>query len=48
MQVCGGVLGAVLALRGKKEMKEVGGMPKTADTVKKIPDALQGNEEAAR
>ncbi len=43
-----GIVAAVLALRGKKEMKEVQGMPKTAETVKKIPDALQGNEEAAR
>jgi len=43
-----GIVAAVLALRGKKEMKEVGGMPKTADTVKKIPDAVKGNEEAAR
>jgi hypothetical protein len=43
-----GVVAAVLALRGKKEMKEVQGIPKTAETVKKIPDALHGNEEAAR
>ncbi len=43
-----GIVAAVLALRGKKEMKEVQGMRQTADTVKKIPDALQGNEEAAR
>jgi hypothetical protein len=43
-----GIIAAVLALRGKKEMKEVQGMPRTADTVKKIPDALHGNEEAAR
>jgi hypothetical protein len=43
-----GIIAAVLALRGKKELKEVQGIPKTTDTVKKIPDALQGNEEAAR
>lgn len=43
-----GAIAAVLALRGKKEMKEVQGIPKTTDTVKKIPDALHGNEEAAR
>jgi hypothetical protein len=43
-----GIVAAVLALRGKKEMKEVQGLPKTADTVKKIPPALQGHEEAAR
>jgi Putative Actinobacterial Holin-X, holin superfamily III len=43
-----GIVAAVLAMRGKKEMKEVQGIPKTTDTVKKIPDALQGHEEAAR
>jgi len=43
-----GIVAAVLALRGKKEMKEVQGLPKTADTVKKIPDAVKGNEEANR
>ena len=43
-----GIIAAVLALRGKKEMKEVQGIPRTTDTVKKIPDALHGNEEAAR
>ena len=43
-----GIVAAVLALRGKKEMKQVQGVPQTADTVKKIPDALRGNEEAAR
>ena len=43
-----GAVAAVLALRGKKEMKEVQGLPKTADTVKKIPDAVKGNEEANR
>ena len=43
-----GIVAAVLALRGKKEMKEVQGMRQTADTVKKIPDAMKGNEEAAR
>jgi hypothetical protein len=43
-----GIVAAVLALRGKKEMKEVQGLPKTADTVKRIPDAVKGNEEANR
>lgn len=38
-----GIVAAVLALRGKKEMEAVKGMPKTTDTVKKIPDALHGN-----
>ena len=39
------VVAAVLAARGKAEAKRVGGMPRTTDTVKKIPNALQGHEE---
>jgi Putative Actinobacterial Holin-X, holin superfamily III len=39
------VIGAVLALMGKKELKTVGGVPQTTDTLKKIPNAAKGNEE---
>lgn len=39
------VVAAVLAARGKAETKRVGGLPQTTDTVKKIPNALQGHEE---
>ena len=39
-----GVIGAVLAAMGRKSLRSVRGLPKTADTVKKIPDALKGNE----
>jgi len=39
-----GVIGAVLAALGRKSLRSVRGLPKTADTVKKIPDALKGNE----
>jgi len=39
------IVAAVLAARGRAESKRVAGMPKTADTVKKIPNALQGHEE---
>ena len=39
-----GVVGAVLAVAGRKSLRSVRGLPKTADTVKKIPDALKGNE----
>ncbi|WP_456846381.1 phage holin family protein [Cellulomonas sp. P5_C6] len=39
------VIGAVLAARGRAESKRVAGLPQTADTVKKIPNALQGHEE---
>ena len=43
-----GIVAAVLALRGKKEMQAIQGMPKTADTVKKIPAAVKGHEEENR
>lgn len=39
------VVAAVLALRGRKELQSVEGLPQTADSVKKIPDALRGHEE---
>jgi uncharacterized membrane protein YqjE len=38
------IIGAVLYAAGRKSLKSVGGIPRTADTVKKIPDALKGNE----
>jgi hypothetical protein len=38
------VIGAVLYSVGRKSLKSVRGLPKTADTVKRIPDALKGNE----
>lgn len=43
-----GIVAAVMAAMGKKEMEEVQGMPKTAETVKKIPPALKGHEEENR
>jgi len=39
-----GALTAILAVVGRNSLKSVRGLPKTADTVKKIPDALKGNE----
>ncbi|HLS44641.1 MAG TPA: phage holin family protein [Ornithinicoccus sp.] len=39
------LVAAVLAATGRSKLKEVKGMPKTASTAKKIPDALKGNEE---
>jgi len=39
------IIAAVLAARGRKEMKNVNGVPQTTDTVKKIPSAVAGNEE---
>jgi hypothetical protein len=41
------IIGAALALMGRTEMKSVTGLPQTADTIKKIPDAAKGNEETA-
>lgn len=40
------VVAAVLALRGRGELRRVKGAPRTAETVKKIPNALKGDEEA--
>jgi hypothetical protein len=38
------VIAALLALVGRSEFKTMGGIPQTTDTVKKIPDAVKGNE----
>jgi hypothetical protein len=38
------VVAAVLAIVGRTEFKSIKGVPQTADTVKKIPDAVKGNE----
>lgn len=38
------IIAAVLAQQGKKQMKQVEGAPQTAETVKKIPDALKGDD----
>lgn len=43
-----GIVAAVLALKGRDEIREVQGMPETADSVKKIPNALKGHEEENR
>ncbi|WP_308036699.1 phage holin family protein [Cellulomonas xiejunii] len=40
------VVAAVLALRGRGELRRVKGAPRTAETIKKIPNALKGDEEA--
>src|SRR4051794_25114998 len=39
-----GIIAAVLYIAGRNSLKSVRGLPKTADTVKHIPDALKGNE----
>jgi hypothetical protein len=39
------IIAAILAVTGRKEIKNVSGVPQTTDTVKKIPSAVAGNEE---
>ena len=39
-----GVVAAILIVVGRSSLKSVRGLPRTTDTVKKIPDALKGNE----
>lgn len=41
------LIAAVLALVGRKQLKEVSGVSQTAETVKKIPNAVKGNEETS-
>lgn len=43
-----GIVAAILASRGKSELQALEGAPRTTETVKKIPDALKGNEEMNR
>lgn len=38
------IVAAVLGLMGRREISAVPGVPQTAQTVKKIPDAVRGNE----
>ena len=42
------IIAVILALVGKKELQKVKGVPQTADTVAKIPNALKGQEENNR
>jgi hypothetical protein len=39
------VIAAVLSVVGRKQLKTVQGVPRTTETVKKIPSAVAGNEE---
>ena len=40
-----GIVAAVLAMLGRKELKKVEGVPRTQETAKRVPDALKGNED---
>jgi len=42
------IVAGVLAALGRKNLQKIKGLPQTTDTVKKIPDALKGNEENNR
>lgn len=39
------VIAGVLAMKGRSELKNVNGLPRTVETAKKVPDALKGNED---
>ena len=43
-----GVVAAVLALRGRKELAEVRGLDRTTESLGKIPNAITGHEEQNR
>jgi Putative Actinobacterial Holin-X, holin superfamily III len=38
------IFAAILGLMGRREITAISGVPQTAQTVKKIPDAIKGNE----
>lgn len=40
-----GIIAAVLALRGKKEVDEIQGVPKTVETLKEVPEAFKTSED---
>ncbi len=42
------IVALVLASAGKKELQRVRGLPKTTETLGKVPNALKGNEEDNR
>lgn len=42
------IVAGVLGVLGRKQMQAVPGLPKTTDTVSRIPDAVKGNEGNAR
>jgi uncharacterized membrane protein YqjE len=41
------LVGAALAMVGRKELKSVSGLPQTTETVQRIPNAMKGNEDAS-
>lgn len=43
-----GIVAAVMAVKGKSEFEDVEGVPRTAETIKQIPNAVKGDEEKNR
>ena len=43
-----GVVAAVLAMKGRDELRKVQGIPQTTETLSKIPNAVTGHEEENR
>jgi Putative Actinobacterial Holin-X, holin superfamily III len=41
-----GVIGTALFVLGRKELRTIRGLSRTSDSLKKIPDALKGNEDS--
>lgn len=41
-----GIVAAVLAVVGRKQLQQVQGMQRTTETAKRVPDALKGNEDS--
>jgi hypothetical protein len=42
------LIAGALAITGRREIQSVSGLPQTAATVKKIPDAVKGNDGKIR
>jgi hypothetical protein len=42
------IVAIILALAGRREMERIRGLPQTAETVGKVPNALKGHEEENR
>ncbi|MFJ7748765.1 phage holin family protein [Arthrobacter sp. NPDC097144] len=41
-----GIVAAILAMRGRTEMRKIKGMPQTSETLQEIPGTLKPNEDA--
>lgn len=42
------VIGIILALVARQQLKQVSGLPQTSDSLTKVPNALKGNEQENR